>query len=86
MARTTKATKAAKPSPRLAAKVAARTKAEKRAPGDSKALQQRAADNLAKLNARKGKAECVRSAVNARTGNGLGCYYQPRPHDCSDAG
>lgn len=65
------ATKTQKQSKAVTAKAAARAKAAKRAPGNAKALQQKAADNVKRLNDAKGKPETVRSAVAARTGNGL---------------
>jgi hypothetical protein len=65
------ANKAAKVSPKVAAATATRAKAARKAPGNAKALEAKAADNLAKVQARKGRAECIMSAVQAQTGNGL---------------
>lgn len=55
----------------VAAKAAAKAKTTKRAPGNATALKAKVQDNLATLAKRNGRAECVSSAVNARSGNGL---------------
>jgi hypothetical protein len=47
------------------------TRANKRAPGNATALAAKAQDNAAKLLKQQGRSECVKSAVQARTGNGL---------------
>lgn len=64
MSKSTKTANTAKANP-------ARAKAAKRAPGNAAALKAKAQDNTAKLHSQKGRAECVASAVQARTGNGL---------------
>jgi hypothetical protein len=47
------------------------SKAARKAPGNAKALADRAADNTAKLRKQEGRAEAIKTAVNARSGNGL---------------
>jgi hypothetical protein len=43
----------------------------RKAPGNAKALQDKAADNVAKLRKQSGRVEAISSVVAARTGNGL---------------
>ena len=47
------------------------SKAAKRAPGNAKALQQKAADNVAKLRKQAGRVECIKSTVALASG-GIG--------------
>jgi hypothetical protein len=46
------------------------SKAAKKAPGNAKALQDKAADNVKKINSRKGRIEAIKTATMANNGHG----------------